>query len=185
MAELEARLSPRWSGVRGAGATRLAGRRHFAPWRASARRHRSGPAGRGRTTWGPTASGRREAVDRRIERRSRCPHCGGALAPETDEILEQTLIEAPPVRPRDPPRRTATCAAAAAGASTHPLQVSTAGGAAAPAVRALALAASLNKGLGLTMRKTCAVLRDLVGIGLSPGGSPKRSPAWPGGSPHL
>ena len=37
-------------------------------------------------------------------------------------------------------------------------------------VRALALAASLNKGLGLTMRKTCAVLRDLLGIDLSPGG---------------
>src|SRR4029078_5795505 len=28
-----------------------------------------------------------------------CPHCGDALAPETDETLEQTLIEAPPVRP--------------------------------------------------------------------------------------
>src|SRR5437763_1041108 len=30
--------------------------------------------------------------------------------------------------------------------------------------------ASLNKGLGLTTRKTCAVLRDLLGIELSPGG---------------
>src|SRR4051812_1876030 len=57
-------------------------------------------------------------------------------------------------------------------ASTHPLQVSTAGGAAGSHLgpRALALAASLNKGLGLTMRKTCAVLRDLLGIDLSPGG---------------
>ena len=50
--------------------------------------------------------------------------------------------------------------------------VSALGGAASAHLgpRALALAASLNKGLGLTMRKTCAVLRDLVGIGLSPGG---------------
>jgi transposase len=57
-------------------------------------------------------------------------------------------------------------------ASTHPLQVSTAGGAAGSHLgpRALALAASLNKGLGLTMRKTCAVLRDLLGLDLSPGG---------------
>ena len=54
-------------------------------------------------------------------------------------------------------------------ASTHPLQVSPAGGAAGTHLgpRALALAASLNKGLGLTMRKTCAVLRDLLGIDLS------------------
>lgn len=57
-------------------------------------------------------------------------------------------------------------------AAPHPLQVSTAGGAAGTHLgpRALALAASLDKGLGLTMRKTCAVLRDLLGIALSPGG---------------
>ena len=127
-----------------------------------------------------------ETVDRRIEAPlTRCPHRGGALAPETDEILEQTLIEAPPVRPHV--IRLVTHRNLCRGwrvASTHPLQVSTAGGAAGAHLgpRALALAASLNKGLGLTMRKTCAVLHDLVGIGLSPGGSPKRSPAWPGGS---
>src|SRR5689334_24830233 len=35
-----------------------------------------------------------EAVDRRIEAPlTHCPHCGDALAPETDEPLEQTLIE--------------------------------------------------------------------------------------------
>src|SRR4051812_9228262 len=40
-----------------------------------------------------------EAVDRRIEAPlTRCPYCGDALAPETDEPLEQTLIEAPPAR---------------------------------------------------------------------------------------
>ena len=117
-----------------------------------------------------------ETVDRRIEAPlTRCPHCGGALAPETDEILEQTLIEAPPVRPhviRLVTHRNLCRGCGRRVASTHPLQVSTAGGAAGAHLgpRALALAASLNKGLGLTMRKTCAVLRDLVGIGLSPGG---------------
>src|SRR4051812_41266877 len=54
-----------------------------------------------------------EAVDRRIEAPlTHCPHCGVALAPETDEILEQTLIEAPPVA--GPPAR---------GPSRHPPQL--------------------------------------------------------------
>ena len=42
-----------------------------------------------------------EAVDCRIEvALTHCPHCGETLKPETDETLEQTLIEAPPVRPQ-------------------------------------------------------------------------------------
>lgn len=42
-----------------------------------------------------------EAVDCRIEvPLTPCPHCGDALASETDEILEQTLIEAAPVCPQ-------------------------------------------------------------------------------------
>ena len=36
--------------------------------------------------------------------------------------------------------------------------------------RAFALAADLNKAKGLSMRKTCAVLRDCFGLQLSPGG---------------
>ena len=117
-----------------------------------------------------------EAVDSRIEAPlTHCPHGGEALAPETDEILEPTLIEAPPVRPhviRLVTHRNRCRGCGRRAASTHPLQVSTAGGAAGTHLgpRALALAASLNKGLGLTMRKTCAVLRDLLGIELSPGG---------------
>src|SRR3954449_10627879 len=136
-----------------------------------------------------------EAVDRRIEAPlTHCPHCGDALAPETDEPLEQTLIEAPPARPHvirlvthrnrcrgcgrwvasAPPVQVSPAGGGAGrrGASPHPLRVSTAAGAAGSHLgpRALALAASLNKGLGLTTRKTCAVLRDLLGIDLSPGG---------------
>lgn len=82
-----------------------------------------------------------ETVDRRIEAPlTRCPRCGGALAPETDEILEQTLIEAPPVRPhviRLVTHRNLCRGCGRRVASTHPLQVSTAGGAAgATSVRA-------------------------------------------------
>ena len=50
------------------------------------------------------------------------------------------------------------------------LQMSLATGAAAIQLgpRALALAADLNKAKGLSMRKTCAVLRDCFGLQLSP-----------------
>ena len=56
--------------------------------------------------------------------------------------------------------------------SQHPLQMSLAIGAAGVHLgpRALALAADLNKAKGLSMRKTCAVLRDCFGLRLSPGG---------------
>jgi transposase len=117
-----------------------------------------------------------EAVDSRIEvPLTHCPRCGGALSPQTDEALEQTLIEAPPARPQvvrlvTHRNRCGCCGEKVV--STHPLQVSTASGAAGTHLgpRALALAASLNKGQGLTMRTTCQVLRDLLGIDLSPGG---------------
>jgi transposase len=117
-----------------------------------------------------------EAVDRRIEvALTHCPRCGAALAAAADEVLEQTLIEAAPARAqviRLVTHRNHCCGCGEDVASTHPLQVSRAGGAAGTHLgpRALSLAASLNKGLGLTLRTTCAVLRDLTGIGLSPGG---------------
>lgn len=117
-----------------------------------------------------------EEVDRWIEvPLERCVYCGTRLAPETDQLIEQTIIEAPPVRPeviRLVTHRNLCCGCGRRVASSHPLQVSAACGAAATHLgpRALALAASLNKGLGLTMRKSCAVLRDLLGVKLSPGG---------------
>jgi transposase len=117
-----------------------------------------------------------EAVDRRIDvPLTHCPHCGQALAAATDEAFEQTLIEAPPPRAqviRLVTHRNRCCGCGVKVASTHPLQVSRAGGAAGTHLgpRALALAAGLNKGLGLTMRTTCRVLREMAGIGLSPGG---------------
>ena len=56
--------------------------------------------------------------------------------------------------------------------STHPLQVSSAVGAAGVHLgpRALALALDLNKAKGLSLRKTQAVLSDHFGLRLSPGG---------------
>ena len=117
-----------------------------------------------------------EEVDRRIEvLLEHCPHCGERLAAETDEVVEQTIIDIPPVRPeviRLVTHRNVCCGCGRHVASTHPRQVSTATGAAGThlGARALAFAASLNKGFGLTMRKTCAVLRELLGVSLSPGG---------------
>jgi transposase len=104
-----------------------------------------------------------------------CPHCGDRLVAATDEVVEQTIIEVPPVRPeviRLITHRNKCCGCGQQVCSSHPLQVSTASGAAGThlGARALALAASLNKGFGLPMRKTCAVLRDLMGLALSPGG---------------
>src|SRR5262249_29096243 len=56
--------------------------------------------------------------------------------------------------------------------SSHPLQTSHATGAAQVQLgpRARALALSLNKQFGLTMRTTCRVLKQLAGLTLSPGG---------------
>jgi transposase len=119
---------------------------------------------------------REEDVDRRIEvSLERCPLCGDRFAAATDEIVEQTIIEVPPLRPeviRLITHRNVCQRCGQQVASSHPLQVSTASGAAGThlGARALALAASLNKGFGLTMRKTCAVLHELVGLTVSPGG---------------
>jgi hypothetical protein len=54
----------------------------------------------------------------------------------------------------------------------HPLQSSTAEGAAQVQLgpRALALAAELNKAQGLSMRRTCQVLENLLGLKLTAGG---------------
>lgn len=116
------------------------------------------------------------AVDRRIEvPLDRCPHCGDALAKETDRAIEQTIIEIPPCAPetfRLITHRNWCRRCQLQIASSHPLQVSQASGAAGTHLgpRTLAIAASLNKGLGLTMRKTCLVLRHLLGLCLTPGG---------------
>ncbi len=102
-----------------------------------------------------------------------CPHCQGALCEKRP--LTQYIEEIPAVRPRVTELITEEgwcehCQAEVF--STHPLQVSRAGGAAAVQLgpRALGLACDLTKAKGLSMRKTVAVLGDHFGLKLTPGG---------------
>ena len=101
-----------------------------------------------------------------------CPHCGGPVT--AVEPIEQFIEEIPPVRPRVTRLVTyrGCCATCGEVHSSHPLQTSAATGAARAQLgpRARALATALNKQFGLTLRKTCRVLRLLAGLALSPGG---------------
>jgi hypothetical protein len=114
-----------------------------------------------------------EHVDEHVEiPLTGCPHCGG---PVTEvQAIEQFIEEIPPARPRVTRLVTyrGQCATCGAVHSSHPLQTSTATGATQTQLgpRAHALAAALNKQFGLTMRKTCRVLKLLAGLTLSPGG---------------
>jgi transposase len=113
-------------------------------------------------------------VDEQIEvPLTACPRCGRAVV-KTRPVVQH--IEELPVMP---PRviRLITHEADCAGCrqtvrSTHPLQVSLARGAAGVQLgpRVLGLAATLNKQYGLTVRKTCAVLKSIFDLQLSPGG---------------
>jgi transposase len=101
-----------------------------------------------------------------------CPQCGGAVAGV--EPIEQFIEEIPVVRPRVTHLVTyrGECSQCGEVQSTHPLKTSDATGAAKAQLgpRALALAATLNKQHGLTMRTTCRVLEQVAGLKLSPGG---------------
>lgn len=103
---------------------------------------------------------------------SGCPTCGGPVT--AVEPIEQFIEEIPPIRPRVTHLITyrGVCSTCGEVHSSHPLQTSMATGAAKTQLgpRALALAAALNKQFGLTMRKTCRVLRLFAGLRLSPGG---------------
>ena len=95
-----------------------------------------------------------------------CPRCGGTQFKDQNAI-EQIIEDIPPVRPHVTRLTTyhATCVGCGQTVrSQHPLQMSLAIGAAGVQLgsRALALAADLNKAKGLSMRKTCAVLRELL-----------------------
>lgn len=86
----------------------------------------------------------------------------------------QWIEEIPPIRPLVTRLVTwrAKCACCGEVRSRHPLQTSTAQGAAGVQLgpRALSITALLNKQLGLPMRKTCRVLKKLLGLALTPGG---------------
>lgn len=102
-----------------------------------------------------------------------CPKCHGPVSQKCP--LTQYIEEIPQVRPHITELTTEEgwcehCQCDVC--STHPLQVSRAGGAASVQLgpRALALACDLNKAKGLSMRKTVAVLGDHFGLKLTPGG---------------
>lgn len=103
---------------------------------------------------------------------SSCPKCGGAITGV--EEVEQFIEEIPVIRPRVTRLITyrGRCGDCGDVQSTHPLQTSTATGAAkvqlGPNARAWAI--TLNKQFGVPVRKTCRILKGLVGVSLSPGG---------------
>lgn len=101
-----------------------------------------------------------------------CPDCGGQIQDRFP--LVQWIEEIPPQRPvvTRLVTWTGTCRACGDVRSTHPLQTSTAQGAASVQLgpRALAVAAQLNKQMGLTMRNTCRVFERLFGLSITPGG---------------
>lgn len=153
--------------------------RGAAPFARPQTKRSSSPKRSGRKK-GHEGTSRRRHDDSEIDQRidaplEACPQCGEAFATETDEVIEQTIVEAPVPRAlviRLTTHRNRCACCGTKSASTHPLQVSTATGAAGVHLgpRALSLAAWLNKGQGLTMRKTCQVLRDLLGVELTAGG---------------
>lgn len=101
-----------------------------------------------------------------------CPHCHGPVEQvrEIEQVIEEILPIAPVVK------RVLTyegrCPACGPVRSTHPFQTSTATGAAGVQLgpRAVALAAGLRHGHGLTLRRTCAVLREHFHLSLSHAG---------------
>lgn len=101
-----------------------------------------------------------------------CPKCGGAVHDVT--VVEQVIEEIEPVRPTVIKLKTrrGVCDCCGKVDTPHPLRQSLAGGCAKVQIgpRAVALATLLNKVCGLTMRKTLMVLKQLCGLGLTPGG---------------
>ncbi len=114
-----------------------------------------------------------EEVDEQIDvPLTGCPTCGGTVADL--ETIEQYIEDLPPVRPWVTRLVTyrGQCSQCGEVQSLHPLKTSAATGAAKTQLgpRAQALAVTLNKQHGLTMRTTCRVLRQIAGLTLSPGG---------------
>jgi transposase len=101
-----------------------------------------------------------------------CPRCGGPVRGVT--ASEQFIEDLPPSRPHVTHLVTyvGCCPTCGEVRSTHPLQVSTATGAAGTHLgsRALALAAQLSKQFGVTTRGCTRILQALGGLRLTPGG---------------
>lgn len=150
--------------------------RQAAPFRGDPQKRALAPKRPGRARGHPgTCRPGPEQIDESLEiKLCSCPQCGGTHFKD-QKAIEQLIEDLAPVRPHVTRLTTyhATCAQCGQSVrSQHPLQMSLATGAAGVHLgpRALALAADLNKAKGLSMRKTCAVLRDCLGLHLSPGG---------------
>ena len=100
-----------------------------------------------------------------------CPHCAGPLTNlrRVEQILEEPVLA---VRRLHLTTYRGVCPQCGEVRSTHPEQVSTAVGAAGVHLgrHALALAVQLNQSYGLTLRKTCRLLGEVLGLPLSAGG---------------
>ena len=157
-------------------AAQRAAHRQAAPFRVEPQKRSVAPKRPGRKRGHPGAFRHKpDDIDEHLEVQLwGCPHCGGSQFKDPNTI-EQLIEDIPPVRPHVTRLTTyqATCVRCGQSVrSEHPLQMSLASGAAGVQLgpQALALAADLNKAKGLSMRKTCAVLRDCFGLQLSPGG---------------
>ena len=150
--------------------------RQAAPFRIAPEQRQPHPKRPGRPAGHPGAYRRRpEHVDEHLEVPLECcPHCGSTAFRDC-QAVEQFIEEIPEVRPHVTHLITygAICARCAQPVrSQHPLQTSTASGAAGVQLgpRALGLAAELRHAFGLTTRKTCRLLRTCFGLSLTPGG---------------
>ena len=153
-----------------------AGKRQAAPFRRGESKRKSDPRRPGRK---PGHAGahrpRPEVVDRREDvPLGCCPVCGAQEARQVKRVV-QYIEEIPPMRPVVTELVTyeGTCLRCGVRySSDHPLKVSSATGAAGTHLgpRALAVVAELNKHHGLSMRKTCGVMKSLFGLRLTPGG---------------
>src|ERR1700732_3761017 len=153
-----------------------AAHRQAAPFRIEAQKRAVAPKRPGLKRGHPGAFRHKpDHLDEEIEvQLCSCPHCGGTQFKD-QHALEQLIEDIPPVRPHVTRLTTyqGTCVGCGQSVrSKHSLQMSLAIGAAGVHLgpRALALAADLNKAKGLSMRKSCAVLRDCFALQLSSGG---------------
>lgn len=116
---------------------------------------------------------RPEQVDQEIEvPLPHCPHCQSELSEL--QSRDQVIEELPPVKPVVIKLTTwaGLCPQCGEVRSTHPLQTSTAVGAAGTHLgpRAQATAVLLTHRTGLSTRRACELLDTLCGLSLSPGG---------------
>jgi transposase len=155
------------------------GKRQAAPFRIAPEKRHPQPHRPGRKA-GHAGAWRQpppvQASDEHIEvRLTTCPHCGSGLEGSEQQAIEQTIVEVPQVPPRiirlRTYRQSCPCCQQSV-ASSHPVQVSTAIGAAGTQLgaRAIGIASSLNKQMGLPLRKTAQVMQRLLGVQVTPGG---------------